>query len=141
MSWNVSPGYFLNGTLWVSHIWVAISFSMFGKILTTNSTNTFSYPFFFSSSSGTPILGMLVHLILSKRSLRLSSFLCILFIFLWSASVISNFQLTYSFSCLSYPIISSFVGIFNFSYCVVHCYCLFFTSTSLLNISCIFFFN
>ena len=37
------------------------------------------YPFFFSSSSGTSIIQMLVHLIPSQRTLRLSSALFVLF--------------------------------------------------------------
>ena len=49
-----------------------------GTFSTVISSKIFSYPFFFSSS-GIPIIQMLVLLILSHRSLRLSS---VLFIFL-----------------------------------------------------------
>ena len=49
-----------------------------------------SDPFFFSSSSGTPVIQMLVHLILSQRSLRLSSILFILFTLFHSSEVIST---------------------------------------------------
>ena len=56
---------------------LTISFSMLGKFSTVISSKFFSYPFFFSSSSGTPIIWMLVHLILSQKSLRLSSVLLI----------------------------------------------------------------
>ena len=55
--------------------------------------NLFKYflsPFFSSSSSGAPIVWMLVHLILSQRSLRLSSVLFILFSLFCSAVVIST---------------------------------------------------
>ena len=45
--------------------------------------NNFSGPFSLSSPSGTPIMQMLLHLMLSQRSLRLSSFLS--FFFLHSA--------------------------------------------------------
>ena len=46
-------------------------------------------------------------------------------------------QLTYSFFCLIYSAIDSFYSVFHFS-CIVHL-CLFFkTSSSFLNISCIF---
>ena len=43
------------------------------EIFNYNLFKIFWHPFFFSSSSGTPIIWMLVHLILSQRSLRLSS--------------------------------------------------------------------
>ena len=51
---------------------------MLGKFSTIISSKVFSYPFFFSSS-GTSIFQMLMYLILSQRSLRLSSVLLILF--------------------------------------------------------------
>ena len=63
-------------------------FPMLGKFLTIIS-NIFSYPFFFSSS-GIFIIQVLVHLMLSHRSLRLSSFLFILFSLFFYASVIST---------------------------------------------------
>ena len=53
-------------------------------------SKVFSYPFFFSSSSGAPIIRMLVCLILSQRSLRLSSVLFILFPLFCSLEVIST---------------------------------------------------
>ena len=54
------------------------------------SSDFFSYPLFFSSSSGTPIIQMLVHLILPQRSLRLSSVLFILFTLFCYSKVIST---------------------------------------------------
>ena len=54
------------------------------------SSRFFSYPFFFCSSSGTPIIQMLVSLILSQRSLRLSSVLFIIFSLFCSSEVIST---------------------------------------------------
>ena len=126
MSWCVS--------LWVYPVWyslrfldLTISFPMLGKFLTIISSNIFSDPFFFSSSSGSTIIQMLVHLMLSQRSLRLSSILCILFSLFCSLAVISTsliFQLTYPFFCLSYSAIDSFSSIFYISNCVVH-HCLF----------------
>ena len=82
-------GFILYGTLCASWTWLTVSFSMLGKISTIISSKIFSYPFFFSSS-GTPIIRMLVHLILSQRSLRLSSVLFILFTLFCSSEVIST---------------------------------------------------
>ena len=53
-------GFILYGTLCASWTWLTISFSMLGKFSTIISSKIFSYPFFFSSSSGTPIIWMLV---------------------------------------------------------------------------------
>ena len=72
-------GFILYGTLCASCTWLAISFSMLGKFQTIISLKIFSYPLFFSSSSGNPIIQMLVHLILFQRSLRLFSVVFILF--------------------------------------------------------------
>ena len=77
-------GFILFGTLWVSWTSVAISFPILGKFSTNISSSIFSWPFFLSSSSGTPMIQMLGHLTLSQRSLRLSSFLLIIF-FLFSS--------------------------------------------------------
>ena len=65
--------FILYGSLCVSWSLLAISFSMLGKFSTIISSKIFSYPFFSSSSSGTPIIQMLVCVIWSQRSLRLSS--------------------------------------------------------------------
>ena len=48
-------GLILHGTLCASWTWLTIYFSMLGKFSTIISSKFFSYPFFFSSSSGTPI--------------------------------------------------------------------------------------
>ena len=45
-------GFTLYGTLGASWTWLTISFSMLGKFSTIISSKMFSYPFFFSSSSG-----------------------------------------------------------------------------------------
>ena len=71
--------FILYGTLCASWTWVAISCPMLGKSLTIISSNIFSGPFSLFSPSGTPIRRMLLHLMLSQRSLRLSSFLFFLF--------------------------------------------------------------
>ena len=59
-------GFILYGTLCASWTWLTISFSMLGKFSIIISSKIFSYPFFFFSS-GTPIIQILVHLILSQR--------------------------------------------------------------------------
>ena len=62
----------------------------FGKIFNYNIFKNFLILFLFSSSSGTPIIRMLVHLILFQRSLRLSSVLFIYFTLFCSLEVIST---------------------------------------------------
>ena len=74
-------GFILYGTLCASWTWLTISFSMLGKFSTIISSKNFSCPFFFFSYSGTPIIQMLVHLILSQRYLRLSPVLFILLLY------------------------------------------------------------
>ena len=85
-------------SLWVYPVWNSLCFLDLiiyfffhvGEILNYNLIKNFSYPFFFSSSSGTPIVQMLVRLILSRRSLRLSSILYILYTLLCFSEVIST---------------------------------------------------
>ena len=100
MSWRVFA--------WVYPVWdslcllhLTISFSMLGKFSTIISSKFFSYPFFFSSSSGTPIIQMLVHFTLCQRSLRLSSVLFILLTLFCSAEVISTILSSSSLICSS----------------------------------------
>ena len=83
-------GFILFGTLWVSWTWVIISFPILGKFTTIISSSIFSWPFFLSSSSGTPMIQMLGLLKFSQRPLRLSSFLLIRFYFFLSDSFIST---------------------------------------------------
>ena len=132
-------GFVLFGTLWVSWTWVAISFPILGNFSTIISSSIFSWSFFLSSSSGTPMIQMLGCLTLSQKSLRLSSFLLILF-----SSLLHLFLPFYLLShlpifCLHYSIVGplqsvliSFIALFIIDW-------LFFVSCrSLLNISCIF---
>ena len=81
-------GFILYGTLVLLDL--TISFSTLGTVSTIISSKIFPYPFFFPSSSGTPIIQRLVCLILSQRSLRLSSVLFILFTLVCSSEVIST---------------------------------------------------
>ena len=90
-------GFILFGTLWVSWTWVIMSFPTLGNFSTIISSSIFSWPFFLSSSSGTPMIQMLGHLTLRQRSLKLFLFksffffpLCIIYFYH------SIFYLTYS---------------------------------------------
>ena len=58
-----------------------ISFPILGNFSSIISSSIFSWSFFFSSRSGTPMTQILRHFTLSQRSLRLSTFLLICFIF------------------------------------------------------------
>ena len=93
-------GFNLYGTFCLSWTWLTISFSMLGKF-STYLFKIFSYPFFFSSSSGTPIIWMLMHLIWSQRSLRLFSTLFILFTLFCSSEVISTISSSSTLTCSS----------------------------------------
>ena len=102
-------GFILYGTLCASWTWMAISFPTLGNFSTIISSNIFSGPFSLSSPSGTPIMRMLLHLTLSQRSLRLSSFHSFFFILFHGSELHhSVFQVTYPFFCLSYSAIDSF---------------------------------
>ena len=89
-------GFILSGTLcfldfvdyFLSHIQEVFSYYLFKQF--PRKQKYFSGPFSFSSPSGTPLLRMFVHLMLSQRSLRLSSFLFILFSIFCSLAVIST---------------------------------------------------
>ena len=83
-------GFILFRTLWASWTCVTISFPMLGKFSPIMSSDIFSVSFSFSSSSGTCITQMLLHLMLSQRWLRLSLFLFILFSLFCSEAEIST---------------------------------------------------
>ena len=115
-------GFILFGTLWVSWTWVIISFPILGKFSTIITSSIFSWSFFLSSSSGTPMIRMLRHLTLSWRSLRLSSFLLIHFSFVLSDSFISTIltsnSLIYLLPLLIYYLLPS--ECFDLIYCIIH---------------------
>ena len=79
MSWGVLP--------WVYPVWDSLGFLDLGGYFFPHFREVFNYyllkyflmAFLLSSSSGTPVIQILGHLTLSQRSLRLSSFLLILF--------------------------------------------------------------
>ena len=102
-------GFILFGTLWVSWTWVIISFPILGKFSTIISS-IFSWSFFLSSSSGTPMIRMLGHLTLSQRSLRLSSFLLIHISFFLFDSFISTILSSPTFILSSASVILLFVS-------------------------------
>ena len=81
--------FILYWTLCASWTWLTISFSMLEKSSSIISSKFFLYPLFYSSSSGIPVTQMLACLILSQRSLKLSSVLFI-FILFCSSEVIST---------------------------------------------------
>ena len=67
-------GFILYDSLCASWTWLIISFSMLWKFSTIISSKFFSYPFFFSSFSGTLTVRMLVHLILPQVSETILSY-------------------------------------------------------------------
>ena len=127
-------GLILPGTQWASWIWLTASLPMLGKFSAIMSSNIFSGPFSLFSPSGTPIMWMLVHLILSQRCLKLSSFIFFL-LFRGSDFYHSVFQLTYLFFCLIYSVILSSMFFISIIVLFNSVFLFFISSSSLLNIS------
>ena len=114
-------GFILFRILWVSWTWVIISFPILGKFSTIISSSIFSWSFFLSSSSGTPMIRMLGCLTPSWRSLRLSSFLLIHFSLFLSVSFISTIlSFTSPIFCLCYSTVGSLQSVFDLIYCIIH---------------------
>ena len=114
-------GFILFGTLWVSWTWVIISFPILGKFSAIISSRTFSWSFFLSSSSGTPMIQMLGRLTLSQRSLRLSSFLLIRFSFFLIHLFLSFYLLPHlSYLLLRYSTVGSLQSVFDLIYWIIH---------------------
>ena len=115
--WLISPWVYPFFGLCVSWTCVIISFLILGKFSTIISS-IFSWSFFLSSSSRTPMIQMLGLLTLSQRSLKLFSFLSIHFFF--SLCFIdfyhSIFYLTYPIFCLCYSTLGSLQSVFFISF-------------------------
>ena len=100
-------GFILYGTLCKPWTWVSFSFPKLGKFLSIISSNIFSGPFSLLLLLGPAIMQMLLHLMLSQRSLWLSLISTFLFILFCSSDFYhSVFQLTYLFFGLIYSIYS-----------------------------------
>ena len=102
MSWGVSP--------WVYPVWDSLGFLDLGGNFLPHLREVFNYYLlkyflmvFLSSSSGTPMIRMLGHLTLSQSSLRLPSFLFVLF-----SSLLHLFPPFYLPTHLSSPLLKLF---------------------------------
>ena len=93
--------------LWFNPVWVTLHFLVLNVCLLSQVREIFSYYFFnyvlsafLSSTSGFPIMWILVLLMLSQRSLKLFLFLFILFLFSINDFCYSVFQLADPFLCI-----------------------------------------
>ena len=110
MSWGVLP--------WVYPVWDSLGFLDLGDYFLPHFREVFNYyllkyflmVILFVFSSGTPIIRMLEHFILSWRSLRLPLFLLIHFSFFFSDSCISTILSSTSLILSSAPVILLFVA-------------------------------
>ena len=98
-------GFILPETLCDCWTWLPISFLMVGKFSATISSNIISGLLFLSSLSGLLVMQILVHLTLSQRSFRLSSFIFIHFSIFCSVAVIFTILSTKSCNCSSASVI------------------------------------
>ena len=143
MSWHISP--------WVYPVWDSlclldlIHYFLFhvGEIFNYNLFENFLIPFLFLFFFwDPPIIQMLVRLILSQRSLRLSLVLFILFTLFCSSEVISSILSSSSLTCCSASDILLVIPSKVFLISVIVLFvsgCLFFNSSrSLLIYLCIF---
>ena len=117
--------FILYGALCISWTWVAISFPMLGKFSSIISSNIFLGPLFLSCPSGNPIMQMLVCIMLSQRSLRLSSFLFVLFSLFCYAAVNSTIQSSRSLIHSSASVILLWFLLVYFSFQLFYCSSLF----------------
>ncbi|KAF6384984.1 hypothetical protein mRhiFer1_008837 [Rhinolophus ferrumequinum] len=82
-------GFILVGILCTSWACMLVSFIRLGKVSDIITSNMFSIPCFLSSPSSIPMMHMVLHLMLSQRSLKPSSLFFILFSFCCSVWVIA----------------------------------------------------
>ena len=121
--------------LCASWTWLTIFFPMLGKFSAIISSNTFSGPFSCSSPSGTPIMWVLVHLMLSQR-LREGYLLLFPLSFFFLYSVVWQWFPSFCPSCHLSIFLSQ---LFCYWFLLVYYSFLFFSSfRSLVNISYIF---
>ena len=132
-------GFILFGTLWVSWAWVASCFSILGKFWTIFSSSSFSWPFFLSSP-GAPMIQILGRLTLSQKSLRLSSFLLILFFLCASfiSTILSSTSLILSSASVILLLFPSRVLLITVIVLLIIYWLFFIFYRSLFNLSCIF---
>ena len=122
MSWGVSP--------WVYPVWDSLGFLDLCSYFLPHFREVFSYylfeyflmallfVFFWDSYDSNVVV-----FTLSQRSLRLSSFLLILFSFFLSASFISTILSSISLIfCLHYSTVGSLQSVFDLIYCIIHFY-------------------
>jgi len=140
VSWRVSPCiYPVCDSLCLLDL---IDYFHVGEIFNYNLFKNFLISFLFLSSSGTPIIRMLVCLIFSQRSLRLCSVLFILFTLFCSSKVfftiLSSSSLIHSYASDTVLLIPSRVFVISVIVLFVSA-CVFFNSSrSLLIDSCIY---
>ena len=141
---NMYLGVFLLYPVWDSLHFLDLGDYFLSHVREVFDYNLFKYflSLFLSSLFGTPIMRMLVHLMLSQRSLKLSSCLFFLFSLICSVAVISTILSSSSLirSSASFMLLLIHSSVFFISVIVFfNSVCLFLISSiSLLNISCIF---
>lgn len=101
------------GILWSSWIWMFIALCKYRKFFDIISLKKLSATSLFSVPSGIPIMHILVFLLLSHRSCRLSSLLFILFLPLIGCFNLLIFELADSFFCIIKSIDEALYWIFG----------------------------
>ena len=120
-------GFILPGTLCSSWTWLTISFPMFGKFSAIISSNDFSAPLFLSSLPVTPIMWILVHLMLSQRSVNSVQLLSWVQLFAtpWTAACQASLSITNCWVMLKvyWAVFISFHSFFYVLLCSIDSYC------------------
>ena len=132
MSWRISP--------WIYPVWDSLCFLGLIDYLLSHIREVFNYnlfkyflsPFFFSSSSGTPRIQMLVRLMLSQRFLRLFSILFIFFSLFFSVVLSSSILSSRSLIRSSASVVLLLIPCREFSISFIVCSSLFVCSLVLL---------